>query len=208
MKFVPIYSDLSRAIHDAGAGINEGWSGLALLPAVALMSFFLEQFAYAERAISRKREAEADQAGRKAAGAEALASALMKVAVLSPVWAIERAYMVEALARGRWLVNGPLQFENMARLHLKGIETTKLADAVASSTMPHPTDTHSQLSERLRALNLHPNEVAVHVTIPEEAAITLVANSEEMEKALTVIRGQLLIKSGVVPVDGDAKPDG
>jgi Zn-dependent protease with chaperone function len=35
LKFVPIYSDLSRAIHDAG--IDEGWSSLALLPAVALM---------------------------------------------------------------------------------------------------------------------------------------------------------------------------
>lgn len=202
LKFVPIYSDLGRAIQAAAK--HEGSSGLALVPAIALMGFFLERFAHAERAIGRKREAEADQAGAKAAGVEALASALMKVALLSPTWAIEGDHMVEALKGGKVLVNGPLQFANIARVQLQGIEPTKLAEAVASYRMPHPTDTHPLLSQRLRALNVHPSEAAAHVTIPREGAITLVANAEKIEEALTEVQAQLLIKNGVVEVSEGA----
>lgn len=51
-------------------------------------------------------------------------------------------------------------------------------------------------------------ELAFAVTQNEQPQLFFVANSEEIEKALTEIQGQLLIKSGVVPVDGDAKPEG
>src|SRR5262249_41710129 len=63
LKFYPIYAGTGQPLAALESQSVNGARALALLPACAILSFFMEQFAHAERAIGRHRELEADQAG-------------------------------------------------------------------------------------------------------------------------------------------------
>jgi hypothetical protein len=52
-----------------------------------------------------------------------------------------------------------------------------------------------------------PSEAALHVTVPAEAAITLVANAEEIEKPLTIFQARRLPASGEAYYEEEAKPE-
>lgn len=194
LRFVPVYSDLSKAL--AIASDNGSASGAAMIPAAALLGFFMERFAHAERRIGRLRELEADKAGAKAASPRALASGLVKVAALSPAWGAEQQQMIELLNAGRVLVNGPLVFQDLAEAHLRELPAKELASAVGEYRMPHPTDTHPQLATRLEALGTSVDEAASAVVLPEHAAITLLDNHASLEEVLTEVQAHAFLRSG------------
>jgi Zn-dependent protease with chaperone function len=62
-KFFPIYRGTASAIVSLQETGGEGSSMIALLPAIAILSYFLECFSVAESRISRVRELEADKKG-------------------------------------------------------------------------------------------------------------------------------------------------
>lgn len=194
LRFVPVYSDLSKAL--AIASDDGSASGAAMIPAAALLGFFMERFAHAERRIGRLRELEADKAGAKAASPGALASALVKAATLGPAWIAEGQQMIELLNAGRVLVNGSLLFQGMAEASLRELPAKDLASAIVEYRMPHPTDTHPPLSVRLEALGASLEGAAAAVAIPASAAIALLDDYAQLEELLTEVQAHVFLRAG------------
>jgi len=105
LRFYPIYAGTAQALAALESQSEDGARALALLPAFAILSFFMEQFAQAERAIGRHRELEADKAGASVSSGRALATSLLKIGAFSPLWGSIRAAMVEALNQGKAYTN-------------------------------------------------------------------------------------------------------
>jgi Zn-dependent protease with chaperone function len=102
IKFAPIYARLTRALAHMSAATSNA-SALARLPAAAVLSVCLTEFAKSERAVGREREFLADQAGAEAASGEALAGALVKLSVYAENWGQLTRQHIDMLTRGRCL---------------------------------------------------------------------------------------------------------
>ncbi len=111
IKFYPIYAGTAQALTALKNRAHEGARSLALLPASVVLSFFMEQFAQAERGIGRQRELEADKAGAEASSPHALATSLLKVGAFAPIWDSIRSAMIEALSQ----LQEALQYDNHAK---------------------------------------------------------------------------------------------
>ena len=190
LRFAPVYTHMTKALLETGR--VKGIAGLPLLPAQAMLGFFLQQFSYAEREIGRQRESEADRAGVTVAGAPALASALMKVAVFTPFWLVEQREMLGLLAQGRLLTNASLRIEAITKLQLASMAESDIVRAAASHRVPHPTDTHPPTTARLLTIGVQPEDAAKDVAFPAEAAIALVDAPEQIEQTLSRAQAQLL----------------
>ncbi|HXH05492.1 MAG TPA: M48 family metallopeptidase, partial [Vicinamibacterales bacterium] len=136
-KFYPIY----RGTWDALAGLErsgEGPGQIALLPARAVLSFFLEAFATAEREIGRERELAADREGAVVAGTRAIAAALVKVHAFADCWTAIRGEMARVLGDGRAYTNVSSLFASVAAAAARPEALAGLADRRSA----HPTDSH------------------------------------------------------------------
>jgi Zn-dependent protease with chaperone function len=148
-RFFPIYRGTSKAIYELHSAGGEGSGAIALLPAIAIFSFFLEAFSKAESKISRDRELLADKEGATASDNISIASALVKVHAFSPLWENLQHAMVEALQKRQMFTNASKTFydaiaDNANPDVLKGL---------SDSTLFHPTDSHPPLSIRLKSLD-------------------------------------------------------
>ncbi len=85
-KFFPIYRGTASAIASLLETGGEDPKMIALLPAIAVLSYFLECFTVAESRISRIRELAADQQGVVVTNSATVASALTKVHAFAGVW--------------------------------------------------------------------------------------------------------------------------
>jgi Zn-dependent protease with chaperone function len=86
--FYPIYRGAQESLgilhsHNEGEG---GLHSIALLPAIFMMSFFMNTFEQIETKIGRDRELEADALAGRICGKEKIASALVKVHAFANVW--------------------------------------------------------------------------------------------------------------------------
>ena len=105
LRFYPIYAGTGQALAALENRSEDGARTLALLPAFAILSFFMEQFAQAERTIGRDRELEADKAGASVSSGRALATSLLKIGAFAPLWGSIRTAMIEALNQGKSYAN-------------------------------------------------------------------------------------------------------
>ena len=185
-KFYPIYRGTVASLAAIGRTTGRGARGLALLPAVSVLSFFLESFAVAERTIGRERELAADAVAARDSGTRVLAAALVKIHAFSACWHPALQAMADAMKEKKPDVNLSLIFAESAsqsagRSALQGLDDQRL---------PHPTDSHPPLSVRLETLGISVADVAETAlrTAPESRAITLIENHEKLERALTEIQ--------------------
>jgi Zn-dependent protease with chaperone function len=183
-RFYPIYRGTGEAIGRlANAGAGSAARSVALLPAMVLLTLFYDGFAAAERAISRDRELAADAAGTEAASARDLGTALLKLTAFTEQWppALEA---VVGEARGATPVSnlGDV-FVDRAR---KSAGPSALAD-VGERDIPHPTDSHPPVGQRLEALGLSATDLADDALLiePSPAADTILQRREPDERTLT-----------------------
>lgn len=85
MQFAPMYARLGQAIAKLSSSSGNA-SDLGKMPAIVALSFCLNEFATAERAVGRDRELLADQAGAQATDARSLSTALVKVSLYGLQW--------------------------------------------------------------------------------------------------------------------------
>ena len=78
---------------------------IALLPAIAILSYFLECFSVAESRISRIRELEADKEGAVVSSETAMVSSLVKLHAFSGAWSSIEEATIENLHKGKAFVN-------------------------------------------------------------------------------------------------------
>ena len=69
--------------------------------------------------------------------------------------------------------------------------------------LPHPTDSHPPLSQRLEALKLTVDDIAeaALLTTPDFPAVALIADYESFEKDLTTVEHLLMVESGQIRIN-------
>lgn len=197
-RFYPIYRGTTSSIAAIQSSAGSGAMLLPLLPALGILSYYLECFAVAERRLSRDRELAADAAGASVTNNLCMASALAKVHAFSA----RRGELEDSVASvlregdGTGLVNVSKSFallvaELPARDWLKGIADTQLA---------HPTDSHPPLAARLDALGPRMDRLAsAEMNVrPSKPASALIPEVEQIEEELSVVyKSRLADKLGI-----------
>lgn len=156
---------------------------IALLPAIAVLSYFLESFSIAESRIGRARELEADNQGAAITDSKTMASVLVKIHAFSGLWGELQTAVVKALEQGNYFVNASKTYAQAA---LESSSPTIL-DGIATTHLTHPTDTHPPLGDRLTALMMtieNVTDLALDVQ-PKQPALQLVPNPEQIEEEIS-----------------------
>lgn len=194
LKFYPIYAGTAQALNALESRGND-LESLALIPAHAVLSFFMEQFAQAERKIGRGRELEADKAGTSVSSGKALATSLLKIGAFTPLWDSIRSAMVEALNKGKAYTNVSALYAEIAAQNGK----PEMLDKVAFTATSHPTDTHPPTNLRLQALGLSVAELRDSALAIDTAtsSANLLSNATQIEEELTVIEHRVLLERGM-----------
>lgn len=198
-RFYPIYRGTASsivALQEAGGG---GAKSLALLPAVAILTYFFECFSIAESRMSRIRELAADEAGASVASPHSLASALVKVHAFSGVWSGLQQAAAEALQKGKIFVNASKTYAEVIRSS-DGKEALK---GILETHTPHPTDSHPSLGTRLESLNvtlekISPMALAIS---PANPALDLLESPERTEEELSTAYQMILAKRLGIDID-------
>ncbi len=149
-RVAPFHAGVSRALERLPAQAR-GMRRLAIAPPATLLGFFLNAVNEGERR-GGGREARADRVAAAVAGADALASALVKVHAFAPAWEAVVDAMVFAVRSRTQYVNASALFHevvssNAGPERLQGLVPQELG---------HPTDRHPPLAQRLEALEVDP----------------------------------------------------
>lgn len=183
-KFYPVYRGTISSIMALQETNTQAHRSITLLPALAVLSYFLESFAVAERNISRQRELAADRVGVTASSKSDFASALTKVHAFGNAWLSADELALEAIKRGQVFQNLSLVLAKFASS--SGPDVLKDLDA---SHIAHPIDSHPPFGVRIRELGITLEEIsqdAMQVE-PKRAAITLIPGAEAIEEELSGI---------------------
>src|SRR5262249_20623815 len=195
LRFYPIYAGTGQAIA-ALSSATGGTQALALLPALATLSFFMRCFAEAENTIGRQREFEADKVGASVGSARALGTALLKIGAVVPVWPQVRQAMIDSLAQGKMFTNVSQLYADASQKNV----TAERIDEVGQSHMPHPTDTHPSTESRIAAFGLSVAELRQEAMAfdASESAAALVSNMEAIEVETSDFEHRVLVATGQV----------
>lgn len=201
-RFYPIYRGTASSLASLQAAGGEGFGAIALLPAVAVLSYFLESFAVAESRLSRERELAADKAGAAVTEPKIIATALVKIHAFTGLWSRLEQAAANALQEGKVFVNASKVYadvcsENAVPATLQGI---------ADTHMSHPTDSHPPLSIRLEALQVSISEVSGDALAvpPTEAAISFIPRFEEKEEEISRAYQLILARKFGIDLDQES----
>lgn len=191
-RFYPIYRGTASSIASLKAAGGDSVGQLALLPAIAVLSYFFECFSIAESRISRARELAADRAGASVSNSHSLASALVKLHAFSGIWSDFQQAAKDTLEERKMFINVSKMYAD-AVANCDGPEALK--DILATHS-PHPTDSHPPLGTRLENLNISLEETwdAALDIRPQISAMTLIDSVEVKEEELSEIYQIILAK--------------
>lgn len=192
-KFYPIYRGTISSIEGLREAGGEGIGQLALLPAIAVMSYFFDCFSIAESRISRIRELAADSAGASLTTQDSLASALVKVHAFSGVWSSIDNAAQEALRSKKMFVNASKVFSKA----VSDINGEEALSKVLGAQIPHPTDSHPPLGVRLESLKVTIEDissVALNVN-PDDPAFAVIEGAEKIEEEVSTAYQVILAKA-------------
>jgi Zn-dependent protease with chaperone function len=209
LRFAPTYARLSHTLNTMLSGHAGNASDLARLPALQALGFCWMQFASAERSVGRERELLADQARAEAQSPRALAAALVKVALYSPIWAEVMKQNISELAEGRMYNDLSHAYSLVCNsMHqAKGQFSEYQREVIAENVQPHPVDTHPPLSARLSALGMSLGDIkSEELGMAEVPAIGMIEDADVQANALTVLEDQWLVAVGAVVVPKQATP--
>ncbi len=187
-ELLPLYAGARRSIQ-ALSRDAVGIRSLTALPALSVLSLFMDSFEPGMTAVRREREAAADRSAAAVVGRETFAAALVKAHAFTPAWHAVATAMDRAVVEGTQYVNASILFEQVAAA---SAGTERLL-GVGSLSVPHPTDIHPSLAERLHALGVRPGTVArpALATQPPRPGIALVADYEALEQDLSQVEHRI-----------------
>jgi len=190
-RVAPFHTGVSRGLEGLSRQAR-GARRLAVAPPATVLGFFLDAVNEGE-APADGREARADRAAAAVAGADALASALVKVHVFAPAWEAVVDAMVYAVRSRTQYVNASALFQEIVASNadperLKGL---------GPQEQGHPTDRHPPLAHRLEALSVDRERLAAAslVTSPTSPAIALVEDAEAIEQGLSAAEQRLIAET-------------
>lgn len=150
IKFFPIFHDTRKSIEEVGNAISQfGATGIAALPALAMLNHFLESFALIESEISRQCEKEADLKAANLVGHQNMIEALALTHYLSLAWANCDNALYELLREEGKIAN------NIMSVFPRFIERDQVVNNVfklINSHTTHPFHSHPSLQYRIEYL--------------------------------------------------------
>jgi Zn-dependent protease with chaperone function len=205
-KFYPIYRGTHDGLRHLYVSGGESAASIALAPALAILSFFLEAFEVAEKGIGRMRELAADKIGAAITDVHTTAAALAKIHAFASYWQPIRDAMAGAVAEGKAYINVSSLFAEAARANA----TAEALNGLDDRRLSHPTDSHPPLSVRLENLGvtLAQVETAALLVAPEHPAVNLIAEHEAIETHLSEVEHYILAKqAGLVEPSQSPAPE-
>jgi Zn-dependent protease with chaperone function len=182
--FFPIYRGTISSIASLEeSGGEHPLMKIPLLPAIAVLNYFLEQFSVAENTISRARELEADRQGVLVTDEMTLASALVKVHAFSGVWDQVRQAAVSVLHDGKLFTNASKLYSEA----VASVASPNAFDNIADTHLTHPTDSHPPLGTRLAALKIRTEDAFQRALVvqPISPSIDFLPGAEEIEQEIS-----------------------
>jgi Zn-dependent protease with chaperone function len=185
--FLPLHAGARRSIQRLSQ--VPGIRSVTTLPALSILSFFMQAFEPGVSRLRSEREQDADQVAAGVAGREIFGTALVKAHAFTPAWEAVSVAMERAVVEDSQYENTSELFEQVAA----GSAGPERLAGVGALSLPHPTDLHPALADRLRALGVSPREVAAAalLTRPADPAATLVQGCEAIERDLSRIEHRM-----------------
>jgi Zn-dependent protease with chaperone function len=206
LKFAPVYRGLGDALQIVNAEEDDGASGLAKVPAFAMLMVMYEMFSRNESAISRIREFEADKTATEVAPALALAAALMKVSLYGQLWERARSDNLKRLERGKISRNLSKIFADSAQFDIEEEALPKIMGLILDTRVSHPTDSHPTIAARLEALGVKPSSIDKEMLlVTSESAIHLIDRALNIEEELTMLEHRLMVALGHVELPDEGE---
>jgi Zn-dependent protease with chaperone function len=186
-----------RRLADRALGIR----AVTALPALSILSVAMDGFEPAVASAQRDREFAADRAAADLVGSRTLAAALVKAHAFTPGWDAVSAAMDRAVMAGAQYVNASALF---AQVTSASAGPERLVGAGALS-LPHPTDVHPSVADRLKALGVVPGDVtaAALATQPPHPAVVLVEGYETIERDLSEVEHRIAASVWARPEDDE-----
>lgn len=176
VKYGPIYTGIISSYVEMSAG------GIAAIPVQMLMGYFWESFSTAVAVIDRERELAADGVGARTVSPRAIASSLLKLHIYGPLLDPLRGELREAVFDEKPIPKPREVFARRVADHAAARST----DDLDERRLPHPTDSHPQLSVRLKSLLLEIKDVegeAFEVP-PSTSALALIPQADALEQTI------------------------
>lgn len=199
-RFAPIYT---RLVSASGPGEDGKPNRNPFnIPVRAFTDFMVETFHGNVARISRTREFAADARSAQATSPVDLATALLKVSILTELWNREFESMIDRVRMGRFSRNLSRNFEDQIRYDL---DRAKVADMMASVMVwqaPHPTDSHPTTEERVESLGLAPaalldSSATFERFFGQGSAAEELDDLTKIEEALTYVFQRMLVDAGL-----------
>ena len=204
MKFSPVYSGIGQALKSLDTKSDEDARSIALLPAIAVLSYMMDVFHTNVSSVNRDREFEADKAASEVARPEALASSLLKIGLYASEWYSLQEVFIERLRKGRKTMNLPLLFASFIKYDVNEDNIPEHIKAIAEQTISHPTDSHPPTSLRIEKLGLDIEKIEKELLVmPDITSIGLFDNVRELEETLTETQQYIYMAMGIDVPDED-----
>ena len=173
-KFYPIYKSAHLGLESFL--LKDGTPNFFALPVYALFAHFMDEFSRIEASIGRSRELLADKAGMELTTNAITASALVKIYAYSNCWSSIENKIFHLVKQGQQLDNASLHFSQ----YVTALTKEQLLKQINEEhKIPHPTNTHPRLTDRLKQLDVRMDD-CLRLLEPEgEAAVLLLCGHLE-----------------------------
>lgn len=192
-RFAPTYTRFNGALEELSAPTPYRMVNALKWPIVKGVEACFVEFARTVRAVSRQRELEADRTGSQVTDPKTAAAALVATSLWGPAWAQLLHAAQHHLNNNAWYDNMSVMFQEVCRHNGKHVDMGEAREHLMKSVQAHPFDTHPSLGQRLEALKVKIDQVMT-AQLPDEAAIGMLDDIEEVERGLTGIEGAMLCK--------------
>lgn len=182
-QFFPIYRGTADSINALLSIGDEGAKYIALMPALAILSYFFDSFSVAESKLSRDRELVADKVGAQVTSSKTFASALVKVHAFAICWEYLEDLVKDSLKDDKYYKNTSKFFVDICSSYAK----PKILENIAEMHTVHPTDSHPSLGVRLQSLNISMADVSECALIvsPQESVLKYIPDYEKLEESIS-----------------------
>lgn len=178
--FYPIYRGLFDTLNNLQ---NSTENSIAILPTQLMLTLFLNTFSKAESKLSRERELLADQIGVQASNEYSFASALVRIVTFASFWQSMQEKTKEIVSQEQMLVNMSDYFAKVTPT----IITDEVLDGLSFESIPHPTDSHPPINQRIECIGFSLKGKVQEFTnmIIKDCAIELIDEFEKIECELS-----------------------